>query len=86
MNVSKKDIAAFIVAAVAGFVSAPLVVSYVVDHSTTMTEANPPFGVDGQGPATAEEAETARTKALTGEALRLDMIKTICQTKEVVCK
>ena len=83
---NKKDIATLIVAAAVGFVSAPLVVSYVVDHSTTMTEANPPFGVDGQGPATAEETETARTMSLRGEALRLDMIKTICQTKEVVCK
>lgn len=80
---NKKDIATLIVAAAVGFVSAPLVVSYVVDHSTTMTEANPPFGVDGQGPATNEEV---RTKALTGEALRLDMIKTLCETKEVVCK
>ncbi len=84
--INAKDIATLVVAAAVGFVSAPLVVSYVVDHSTTMTEANPPFGVDGQGPATAEEAETARTKALTGEALRLDMIKTLCQTKDVVCK
>lgn len=81
--INAKDIATLVVAAAVGFVSAPLVVSYVVDHSTTMTEANPQFGVDGQGPATAEEA---RTKALRGEALRLDMIETICQRKDVVCK
>ena len=84
---NKKDIATLIVAAVCGFFAAPVVVGYVVDHSTTNTvveEPNPPFGVDGQGPAT--EAEEARTMSLRGEALRLDMIKTICQTKEVVCK
>lgn len=80
---NKKDIATLIVAAAVGFFAAPIVVGYIVDHSTTMSEPNPPFGVDGQGPATTEEV---RTKALHGEALRLDMIRTICQTKEVVCK
>lgn len=80
---NKKDIAALALAAACGFFAAPIVVGYVVDHSTTMTEVNPPFGVDGQGPATNEEV---RTKALKGEALRLDMIRTLCQTKDVVCK
>lgn len=89
MNVCKKDVAALVVAAAVGFFAAPIVVGYIVDHSTTNTvveEPNPAFGVDGQGPMTAEETETARTMALRGEALRLDMIRTLCQTKEVECK
>lgn len=84
MNVCKKDIATLIVAAAVGFFAAPIVVGYIVDHSTTMSEPNPPFGVDGQGPAT--EAEEARTMSLRGEALRLDMIRTLCQREDVVCK
>lgn len=81
--INVKDIVTLVVAGVCGFIAAPVIVGYVVDHSTTMTEVNPPFGIDGQGPATNEEV---RTKALKGEALRLDMIRTLCQTKDVVCK
>lgn len=33
---NKKDIATLVVAAAVGFVSAPVVVGYIVDHSTTM--------------------------------------------------
>lgn len=77
--INVKDIVTLVVAGVCGFIAAPVIVGYVVDHSTTMS--TPTATV-----VSAEETETARTKALTGEALRLDMIRTLCQTKDVVCK
>ena len=76
---NKKDIAALALAAACGFFAAPIVVGYVVDHSTTMS--TPTATV-----VSAEEAETARSKSLKGEALRLDMVKTLCQRKDVECK
>ena len=77
--INVKDIVTLVVAGVCGFIAAPVIVGYVVDHSTPMSTTTATV-------VSAEEAETARTKALKGEALRLDMIKTLCETKEVVCK
>ncbi len=77
--INVKDIVTLVVAGVCGFIAAPVIVGYVVDHSTTMS--TPTATV-----VSAEEAETARTKSLKGEALRLDMVKTLCQRKDVECK